>query len=56
MGIVIIHFVQEQKQHPYFSLSGGAQFSGASANDAVSTSGDWEGRFTWCYSLRVKQY
>ncbi|MBK6817791.1 MAG: T9SS type A sorting domain-containing protein [Saprospiraceae bacterium] len=34
-----------------FSLSGGATFSGASANDAVSTSGDWEGRFTWSYSL-----
>lgn len=31
------------------SLSGGASFVGANASDAVSTSGDWEGRFSWTY-------
>lgn len=30
-----------------FSLAGGATFIGANGNAVVSSSGDWEGRFTW---------
>lgn len=30
-----------------FSLAGGATFIGANGNDVVSSSGDWENRFTW---------